>query len=94
MSDADPKAVDDSELEGSKAPLLDHLVELRRRLLWCVVALAVAFGFCLWQARPIFGFLAQPLVKAMVAMHLNPQLIYTGIFEASSQSSRWPSSRR
>jgi sec-independent protein translocase protein TatC len=80
MSDAGHTA-EEAELDKSKAPLLDHLIELRRRLLWCVVALAVSFGFCLWQARPIFGFLAQPLVKAMTSMHLNPQLIYTGIFE-------------
>jgi sec-independent protein translocase protein TatC len=78
MSDTD-RIVEDSELDGSKAPLLDHLVELRRRLLWSVLALAIAFGLCLWQARPIFGFLAQPLVEAMPG---NPRLIYTGIFEA------------
>lgn len=65
------------ELEKSKAPLLDHLIELRRRLLWCVAALAVSFGLCLWQARPIFGFLVQPLLRAGEG-----RLIYTNIFEA------------
>src|ERR1700754_4876542 len=82
MSDADRTTEEDVELDKSRAPLLDHLIELRRRLLWCVLALAIAFGVCLWQARPIFGFLAQPLVKAMGDMPGGPRLIYTSIFEA------------
>jgi sec-independent protein translocase protein TatC len=65
------------ELEKSKAPLLDHLIELRRRLLWGIAALAVAFGGCLYFARPIFGFLVQPLLAAG-----QDQLIYTAVFEA------------
>jgi sec-independent protein translocase protein TatC len=82
MSDTERSPVEEDELDKSKAPLLDHLIELRRRLLWCVLVLAVAFGVCLWQARPIFGFLAQPLVKAMETMPGGPRLIYTSIFEA------------
>ena len=76
MTDAD-RSVEEEVLDKSKAPLLDHLIELRRRLLWCVVVLVIAFGLCLWQARPIFGFLAQPLLEAGQG-----RLIYTGIFEA------------
>jgi len=82
MSDTDRRVAEDAELDKSKAPLLEHLVELRRRLLWCVVVLGVAFGICLWQARPIFAFLAQPLVKAMATMPGGARLIYTSIFEA------------
>jgi sec-independent protein translocase protein TatC len=82
MSDADLRGTEDAELDKSKAPLLDHLIELRKRLLWCVVVLAITFGFCLWQARPIFGFLAEPLVKAMTSLGHEPRLIFTGIFEA------------
>jgi sec-independent protein translocase protein TatC len=82
MSDTDPRAVEDAELDKSKAPLLEHLVELRRRLLWCVVVLGTAFALCLWQARPIFAFLAQPLVKAMETMPGGARLIYTSVFEA------------
>ena len=43
------------DLDESKAPLLDHLIELRRRLLWCVAALLVAFFVCLYFAKPIFA---------------------------------------
>src|SRR5918999_108552 len=64
-------------LDTSKAPLLDHLIELRRRLLWSFAALAVAFGVCLYFARPIFGILVQPLLAAGQG-----RLIYTNIFEA------------
>ncbi len=66
-----------SEIEDSKMPLLDHLIELRRRLLWSVLALAVAFGVCIYFARPIFGFLVQPLLASGQS-----KLIYTAIFEA------------
>jgi sec-independent protein translocase protein TatC len=65
------------ELDKSKAPLLDHLIELRRRLLWAFASLAVAFGVCLYFARPIFGFLVQPLIAAG-----QNRVIYTAVFEA------------
>jgi sec-independent protein translocase protein TatC len=76
MSDPVPGAEED-ELDKSKAPLLEHLIELRRRLLWSVVALGIAFAICLYFAQPIFGFLVQPLVAA--GQH---RVIYTAVFEA------------
>lgn len=66
-----------SEIDNSKMPLLDHLIELRKRLLWCTVALAIAFGVSLYFARPIFAVLVQPLLRAGQG-----KLIYTEIFEA------------
>ena len=66
-----------SDLDDSRAPLLEHLVELRRRLLWSVVAVAIAFGFCFWQAKPIYGFLVQPLKAAGQG-----KIIFTDVFEA------------
>jgi len=66
-----------SDIDDTKAPLLDHLIELRRRLLWCVATLVVAFGGCLTIAKPIFAFLVQPLLRAGQG-----KLIYTDIFEA------------
>jgi sec-independent protein translocase protein TatC len=71
MSDAD------DDLDESKAPLLDHLIELRRRLLWSFAALAIAFFGCFYFAQPIFSFLVQPLVAAG-----QDKIIYTQIFEA------------
>ena len=71
MSDADP------EIDASKAPLLDHLIELRRRLLWSFAAVAVAFCVCFYFARDIFAVLVHPLLVAG-----QDKLIYTQIFEA------------
>ncbi|WP_380873928.1 Sec-independent protein translocase protein TatC [Sphingomonas sp. DBB INV C78] len=66
-----------NDIDETKAPLLDHLVELRRRLLWSFAALGAAFALCLYFAKPIFAFLVQPLLKAGQG-----KLIYTNIFEA------------
>ena len=66
-----------NEIDDSKMPLLDHLIELRSRLLWSFLALAIAFGVSLYFARPIFGFLVQPLLESG-----QKTLIYTAIFEA------------
>lgn len=65
------------DLDDTKAPLLDHLIELRRRLLWCLAALAVAFFVCLYFAKPIFAVLVQPLLAAGQG-----KVIYTDVFEA------------
>lgn len=65
------------DIDDTRAPLLDHLIELRRRLLWSIAALAVAFGGCLYFARPIFAFLVQPLLRAG-----QNRIIYTDVFEA------------
>ena len=65
------------DIDDTKAPLMEHLVELRRRLLWCLAALAVAFFSCLYFAREIFAVLVQPLLNAGQG-----KLIYTDIFEA------------
>ena len=66
-----------NDLDDSKAPLLDHLIELRKRLLWCLAALALAFFACLYVAKPIFAVLVQPLIAAGQG-----KIIYTDIFEA------------
>jgi sec-independent protein translocase protein TatC len=65
------------DLDETRAPLIEHLIELRRRLLWSFAALGAAFAICLYFARPIFAFLVQPLLRAGQG-----RLIYTDIFEA------------
>ncbi|WP_454715193.1 twin-arginine translocase subunit TatC [Caulobacter segnis] len=54
----------EDEIESSRAPLLDHLVELRTRLIICVGAIAVAFGVCFAFVKPIFLFLVRPFTVA------------------------------
>ncbi len=60
---------DETEIEGSRAPLLSHLVELRTRLIVCVAALAVGFVICFIYAEPIFLALVRPykVAQALVA---------------------------
>jgi sec-independent protein translocase protein TatC len=71
--------------EDRKMPLLDHIVELRNRLLWCVAGLVGAFlvVFLLF-GQEIFNFLVQPLADILLARG-NPQaakMIFTNITEA------------
>ncbi|MDE0877570.1 MAG: twin-arginine translocase subunit TatC [Sphingomonas bacterium] len=68
---------DIEEVDGSRAPLLDHLIELRRRLLYCIAALVVTFAICMYFAEDIFAFLVYPLLVAG-----QTTVIYTEIFEA------------
>lgn len=68
------------DLDDSKAPLLDHLVELRKRLIRAFLALAVAFGLCFYFAEDIFSFLVQPLVDAFGEDE--GVLVYTKLYEA------------
>ncbi|MCH4892043.1 twin-arginine translocase subunit TatC [Sphingomonas sp. SFZ2018-12] len=65
------------DIDNTEAPLLDHLIELRRRLLYCVLALLLFFGVAFYFAKPIFGFLVHPLADAG-----QDRLIFTQIFEA------------
>ncbi|MBC6981753.1 twin-arginine translocase subunit TatC [Caulobacter sp. 17J80-11] len=55
---------DEADLESSRAPLLDHLIELRSRLLICVVAVGLAFALCFAFANQIYLFLLHPFEVA------------------------------
>jgi sec-independent protein translocase protein TatC len=71
--------------EDKKMPLLEHLIELRSRLLWCLVGFVIAFLICFYFAQPIFDFLAAPLAKAMKENQVSDQqalrVIYTDVTE-------------
>lgn len=68
------------EIDDSKAPLIEHLIELRQRLLWAVAALVVAFGFSLFFADEIFAILVKPLTAAFPVGE--GKIIYTKLYEA------------
>ncbi len=55
---------DESEIEASRAPLMDHLVELRRRLVICVAALVVGFIVCFIFSQQIYLLLLRPFEMA------------------------------
>jgi sec-independent protein translocase protein TatC len=69
------------ELDDSRAPLMEHLVELRRRLIWSFGALGVAFAVCFYFAGQIFGFLVQPLIAGFGGPG-EGRIVYTKLYEA------------
>jgi sec-independent protein translocase protein TatC len=69
-----------NDIDETQAPLLDHLIELRTRLLRCVFVLAIAFIVCFYFADDIFGFLVGPLTEAFPPGQ--GKLIYTKLYEA------------
>jgi sec-independent protein translocase protein TatC len=77
---ARPKDYD--EVDASKAPLIEHLIELRTRLIWCVVALVIAMIGCYLVAEEIYQFLTAPLERIMLSRGQVPQLIFTAPQEA------------
>jgi sec-independent protein translocase protein TatC len=68
----------EKHIEDSAAPLIDHLVELRSRLIWSILAFVVAMLICFTVAEPIFDFLAEPIKHAMEKRGHDPELIFTG----------------
>lgn len=69
-----------SDIDETQAPLLDHLIELRGRLLRAVMAFAVAFAVCFYFSETIFDFLVRPLTAAFPPGQ--GKLIYTKLYEA------------
>jgi len=63
-------------------PIIGHLIELRKRLLWVVGAMVVGTAACFGFVEPIYNFLVQPLADAMAAEGGSQRLIYTGLTEA------------
>jgi sec-independent protein translocase protein TatC len=71
----------DAELEGGRMPLLDHLIELRNRLMWSAAAIMVAFLVCYQFKETIYRFLAYPLAKLLEGQ-TGRQMIFTALTEA------------
>jgi sec-independent protein translocase protein TatC len=53
------------EMEDSSAPLIEHLAELRNRLIHSVIAFVIGMTICFFVATPIFNFLTAPLCKVL-----------------------------
>jgi sec-independent protein translocase protein TatC len=67
---------EEDEVEASRAPLIDHLIELRQRLIRALIAFVVMFVGCFWLAIPIYNILVWPYVRAVGSTE-KAQLIYT-----------------
>jgi sec-independent protein translocase protein TatC len=70
---------EEKEIEATKAPLMEHLIELRMRLIWALAAFGVMFIGCFFFAKQIYNALTWPYV--WVAGAENSKFIYTGLLE-------------
>lgn len=75
-------ATEEDEFDNSRMPLIDHLIELRRRLIYCLVALIALFLVCYWFAPQIYQFLLQPLADVLHQKGGERRMIYTALQEA------------
>jgi sec-independent protein translocase protein TatC len=67
------------DIEATKAPLMDHLIELRSRLIKALLAFGIAFVVCFFFAKQIYNVLVWPFV--WVAGPENSKFIYTALLE-------------
>jgi sec-independent protein translocase protein TatC len=75
-------AVAEDTLDQAKMPLLDHLVELRRRLLHSAIAILVLFFVCYYFSADLYDFLVRPLADVLNERGGNRRLIFTALHEA------------
>ena len=67
------------DIEATKAPLMEHLIELRSRLIKALLAFAVMFALCFVFAKDIYNILVWPFV--WIAGPENTKFIYTALLE-------------
>ena len=75
MKELSPPGTED--VDASRAPIMDHLVELRKRLIWSFATLLIAFFVAFYFVDPIFTVLVHPLLEAG-----HDRMIFTGVMEA------------
>src|SRR6267154_4333088 len=69
---------DEKEIEATKAPLMDHLIELRSRLIKALIAFGIAFVGCFFFAKTIYNVLTWPYIWVAGP---DSKFIYTGLLE-------------
>src|SRR5499427_6254982 len=70
---------EDKEIEATKAPLMEHLIELRSRLIKALIAFVIMFALCFVFAKQIYNVLVWPFV--WVAGPEHSKFIYTALLE-------------
>jgi sec-independent protein translocase protein TatC len=80
MADTVEKRPGQDEIDASKAPLMDHLIELRQRLIYALVAVFACFIVCFFLAKEIYNILVQPYRWAAGA-DAKIEMIYTAPHE-------------
>lgn len=69
-------------LNDTPRPLLEHLIELRKRLIYILIVFFIVFSVCYFFSEAIFQFLVKPLATLLQAKGEGRRLIYTGLTEA------------
>jgi len=82
VSEATKDSGSEAELEESKAPLMEHLIELRQRLIYSFLSIIVLFFVCYYFSVDIYNFLVQPLAEILDDLGGNRRLIFTALHEA------------
>ncbi|MCW8086291.1 twin-arginine translocase subunit TatC [Sabulicella glaciei] len=76
-------AQDDDPIDDKPMPLIEHLMELRQRLLWSIGAFILAFAVCYYFSTQIYGFLAAPLANILQEQGGGDRrMIFTALYEA------------
>ncbi|HWR14521.1 MAG TPA: twin-arginine translocase subunit TatC [Terriglobales bacterium] len=60
----------------SAMSFLEHLEELRKRIIWSIIAVAIAFFVCWNFAEKIYGYMQEPIMQALQRNHLEQKLVY------------------
>ncbi|MEL6979364.1 MAG: twin-arginine translocase subunit TatC [Pseudomonadota bacterium] len=83
MAETTPEAIEDDRerIDDSQAPLIEHLTELRTRLIRAVIALVICIAICFVFAAEIFQFLAAPLVGVLERRDLDTNLTIIDLTE-------------
>jgi len=79
VQDSVDKKIGQDEIDASAAPLMDHLIELRQRLIYSLVAFFIMFLACFTVARHIYNILLWPFVSVVGPAHA--KTIYTHLLE-------------
>ena len=69
----------EDNVEATTAPLIEHLTELRTRLMKAAVCFIIGMIMCFFVASEIFNFLAEPIVSILKSNGQEPDLIFTGL---------------
>ena len=70
------------DIEENTSPLMEHIIELRNRLMYSVIAIFIVFCGAYTVAEYIYSFLVEPLAEIMNETGQNRRLIYTALHEA------------
>jgi sec-independent protein translocase protein TatC len=76
-----PETAVEPEVSREREPMgamsfLEHLEELRRRVFYSLIAVAVGFGACWWKVEWIYGLMQRPIVDALARNHMAEKLVY------------------